>query len=609
MTSHDNKKMQPPVAFRSGSHHKIGAPVIKPKNLKATLLRLWDYLKYQKIKLILVIIMVIISSLLMLAGPYLIGVAIDYYIIPRDFPGLLKIVLLLIAAYVLSALANWLQMYLMVDVSQKTVFKIRKDVFDKLQSLPLKFFDSNTRGELMSRLTNDIDNISNTLNSSSTQIISSIISITGTVIMMLYLSPILTFINMLIIPVMLFITGKIAKRSRKYFLNQQAALGKLNGMIEESISGQRVIKVFTREEKQIEEFNKSNEELKNIGIKALILSGFIPPLMNLLNNINFAFIAGVGGWLAVREIITIGVIASFINYSKQFTRPINELANQINMFQTAIAGAERVFEIMDESPEKEDEKDAIRLSNISGKVDFENVTFSYDKKTPVLKNINLHINPGETIALVGPTGAGKTTIINLLTRFYDIDEGLIKIDGTDIRKINRKSLRSSLGIVLQDAYLFSESVRENIRYGRLDASDEEVEEAAKLANAHKFIKRLPQGYDTVLSEEASNLSQGQRQLITIARAILANPSILILDEATSSVDTRTELHIQEAMLNLMKGRTSFVIAHRLSTIRDADQIVVINDGKIIEKGKHDELLKQRGFYYNLYMTQFKNQTI
>lgn len=609
MTSHDNKKMQPPVAFRSGSHHKIGAPVIKPKNLKATLLRLWDYLKYQKIKLILVIIMVIISSLLMLAGPYLIGVAIDYYIIPRDFPGLLKIVLLLIAAYVLSALANWLQMYLMVDVSQKTVFKIRKDVFDKLQSLPLKFFDSNTRGELMSRLTNDIDNISNTLNSSSTQIISSIISITGTVIMMLYLSPILTFINMLIIPVMLFITGKIAKRSRKYFLNQQAALGKLNGMIEESISGQRVIKVFTREEKQIEEFNKSNEELKNIGIKALILSGFIPPLMNLLNNINFAFIAGVGGWLAVREIITIGVIASFINYSKQFTRPINELANQINMFQTAIAGAERVFEIMDESPEKEDEKDAIRLSNISGKVDFENVTFSYDKKTPVLKNINLHINPGETIALVGPTGAGKTTIINLLSRFYDIDEGLIKIDGTDIRKINRKSLRSSLGIVLQDAYLFSESVRENIRYGRLDASDEEVEEAAKLANAHKFIKRLPQGYDTVLSEEASNLSQGQRQLITIARAILANPSILILDEATSSVDTRTELHIQEAMLNLMKGRTSFVIAHRLSTIRDADQIVVINDGKIIEKGKHDELLKQRGFYYNLYMTQFKNQTI
>lgn len=609
MTSHDNKKMQPPVAFRSGSHHKIGAPVIKPKNLKATLLRLWDYLKYQKIKLILVIIMVIISSLLMLAGPYLIGVAIDYYIIPRDFPGLLKIVLLLIAAYVLSALANWLQMYLMVDVSQKTVFKIRKDVFDKLQSLPLKFFDSNTRGELMSRLTNDIDNISNTLNSSSTQIISSIISITGTVIMMLYLSPILTFINMLIIPVMLFITGKIAKRSRKYFLNQQAALGKLNGMIEESISGQRVIKVFTREEKQIEEFNKSNEELKNIGIKALILSGFIPPLMNLLNNINFAFIAGVGGWLAVREIITIGVIASFINYSKQFTRPINELANQINMFQTAIAGAERVFEIMDESPEKEDEKDAIRLSNISGKVDFENVTFSYDKKTPVLKNINLHINPGETIALVGPTGAGKTTIINLLTRFYDIDEGLIKIDGTDIRKINRKSLRSSLGIVLQDAYLFSESVRENIRYGRLDASDEEVEEAAKLTNAHKFIKRLPQGYDTVLSEEASNLSQGQRQLITIARAILANPSILILDEATSSVDTRTELHIQEAMLNLMKGRTSFVIAHRLSTIRDADQIVVINDGKIIEKGKHDELLKQRGFYYNLYMTQFKNQTI
>ena len=414
---------------------------------------------------------------------------------------------------------------------------------------------------------------------------------------------------MLVIPTMMLITSKIAKRTRKYFLNQQESLGKLNGIIEECISGQKLVKVFTREEKQIEEFNNSNDDLKKIGIKALILSGFIPPLINLLNNINFAFIAGIGGWLAVKEIITIGVIASFINYSKQFTRPINELANQFNMLQTAIAGAERVFEIMDEKPEKEDEEDAIKLSKISGKVDFENVDFSYDEKTPVLKNVNLHINPGETIALVGPTGAGKTTIINLLTRFYDIQKGSIKIDGVDIKKINRKSLRSSLGIVLQDAYLFSETVRENIRYGRLDATDEEVERAAKLANAHKFIQRLPQGYDTILSEDASNLSQGQKQLLTIARAILANPSILILDEATSSVDTRTEMHIQEAMLNLMKGRTSFVIAHRLSTIRDASQIVVINDGQIIEKGSHDELLKQKGFYYNLYMTQFRKRTI
>ncbi|HOA80673.1 MAG TPA: ABC transporter ATP-binding protein [Defluviitaleaceae bacterium] len=461
----------------------------------------------------------------------------------------------------------------------------------------------------MSRLTNDIDNISNTLNTSTTQVISSIITILGTVIMMLYLNPFLTFVNMLVIPTMMLITSKIAKRTRKYFLNQQESLGKLNGIIEECISGQKLVKVFTREEKQIEEFNNSNDDLKKIGIKALILSGFIPPLINLLNNINFAFIAGIGGWLAVKEIITIGVIASFINYSKQFTRPINELANQFNMLQTAIAGAERVFEIMDEKPEKEDEEDAIKLSKISGKVDFENVDFSYDEKTPVLKNVNLHINPGETITLVGPTGAGKTTIINLLTRFYDIQKGSIKIDGVDIKKINRKSLRSSLGIVLQDAYLFSETVRENIRYGRLDATDEEVERAAKLANAHKFIQRLPQGYDTILSEDASNLSQGQKQLLTIARAILANPSILILDEATSSVDTRTEMHIQEAMLNLMKGRTSFVIAHRLSTIRDASQIVVINDGQIIEKGSHDELLKQKGFYYNLYMTQFRKRTI
>ena len=325
----------------------------------------------------------------------------------------------------------------------------------------------------MSRLTNDIDNISNTLNTSTTQVISSIITILGTVIMMLYLNPFLTFVNMLVIPTMMLITSKIAKRTRKYFLNQQESLGKLNGIIEECISGQKLVKVFTREEKQIEEFNNSNDDLKKIGIKALILSGFIPPLINLLNNINFAFIAGIGGWLAVKEIITIGVIASFINYSKQFTRPINELANQFNMLQTAIAGAERVFEIMDEKPEKEDEEDAIKLSKISGKVDFENVDFSYDEKTPVLKNVNLHINPGETIALVGPTGAGKTTIINLLTRFYDIQKGSIKIDGVDIKKINRKSLRSSLGIVLQDAYLFSETVRENIRYGRLDATDEE----------------------------------------------------------------------------------------------------------------------------------------
>ncbi|MBP9014872.1 MAG: ABC transporter ATP-binding protein [Candidatus Atribacteria bacterium] len=579
-------------------------PVLKPKNVKNTLKRMWWYLSEHKIRLFFVFLLVVITSVLTLVGPYLIGKAIDNYIIPRDFNGLFRLLLFMAAIYALISLFIWLQNRTMINVAQLTIRNMRKDAFDKLESLPISFFDTRPRGDVMSRLTNDIDLINNALSSSLTQIFSSIITLTGTVILMLWLSPLLTVISMITVPIMLITTNIITKHTRRYFSEQQRVLGVLNGFAEENISGQKVVKAFVREAKEIERFEVTNEELKNVGIKAQIYSGIMGPLMNVLNNIGFAIVALSGGWLAVQQVITVGTIATFINYTKQFTRPLNELANQINIIQSAIASAERLFEIMDESPEPADPPDAIELKSVKGDVEFRNVSFSYKPDEAVLKNINFHAYPGQTIALVGPTGAGKTSIINLLTRFYDPDNGDIFIDGYNIQKITRKSLRSSLGIVLQDTYLFSESVKENIRYGRLDATDEEVKAAARLANAEQFILSLPEGYDTILSEDGGDLSQGQRQLLAIARAILANPAILILDEATSSVDTRTEQHIQEAMLKLMEGRTSFVIAHRLSTIRKADMILVINDGEIIERGNHMQLLKQKGFYYNLYMSQF-----
>jgi len=591
-----------PGGFGPG-HHYMGA-VVKPKDPKRTLIRLWKYLDAHKFRLILVFILTAVTSILMLMGPYLIGKAIDDFIIPKNFKGLFSIMLVMIGIYVLSSLFTWVQNYLMINIAQRSVLEMRKDLFNKLQILPLKFFDTRPHGDLMSRLTNDLDNVSNTLTASITQIFSGVITLVGTIVMMVILSPKLTLITLTVVPVMLVLTGLISNRTRTYFLNNQTVLGDLDGFIEENISGQKVVKVFCREEKEIERFEEVNRELKKVGIKSQIYAGIIPPLMNVLNNIDFAIVAGFGGWFAVQHIITVGTIASFINYSRQFIRPLNDLANQFNMIQSAIASAERVFEVMDESPEPVDPPDAIELKDVKGEVEFRNVSFSYEEGVPILKNVSFHAKPGQTIALVGPTGAGKTTIVNLLTRFYDIESGSILIDGIDIRRIKRSNLRSLLGIVLQDTYLFSASVRENIRYGRLDATDKDVEAAAKLANAEQFILRLPNGYDTILSEDGGDLSQGQRQLLAIARAILADPAILILDEATSNVDTRTEKHIQEAMLNLMKGRTSFVIAHRLSTIRKADIILVINDGEIIERGKHEELLEKRGFYYNLYMSQF-----
>ncbi len=423
--------------------------------------------------------------------------------------------------------------------------------------------------------------------------------------MMLWLSPLLTFISLIAIPLSILFTTLIAKRTRRYFSAQARDLGELNGFIEETVSGQKVVKAFSREAPLEAEFERISEKLRKSGLWAQIYSGMVPRIMIVVNNLSYALVAVAGGMLVIKAAITVGLVASFLNYARQFARPINEIANQYNQLQSAIAGAERVFEVMDEQNERDDSQERLMIEDVTGDVRLEGVDFSYRKGVPVLKDIDIDAKAGKTVALVGPTGAGKTTVVNLLMRFYDVDDGSIKVDGTDIRRLDRESLRRSVGIVLQDTYLFSESVKENIRYGRLDATDDEVISAAKTANADTFIRRLPEGYDTVLNEDGGNLSQGQRQLLAIARAILADPSILILDEATSSVDTRTEVHIQKAMLELMKGRTSFVIAHRLSTIKGADEILVIKGGQIIERGDHSQLMDAKGFYYNLYASQFR----
>ncbi len=600
------RPMGPPIMGMGGGPGRgMMMSKSRPRNTGATLKRIWQYLGRQRKGLVAVCILTAITSGLSLVSPYLIGFTVDHYIIPRDINGLLWACILLLAVNVFSAAMIWVQSYVMIGVSQHTVREMRRDLFARLQQLPLKFFDTKTHGELMSRTTNDIENVSNTLNQSVTQLLSSVLTLAGSIIIMLRLNVWLTLLSLITIPLVVAVTGAIAGRTRNHFSVQQQHLGELNGFIEETVTGQKVVKVFRREEKAIEQFDAINTKLKQSGIMAQIFSGLIGPVMNVVNNLNFALIAAVGGYMAYKGFTTIGVVVSFLNYSRQFGRPVNELANQFNMIQSAVAGAERVFEITDTGTEYDGTSKSKELKNVKGEVLFQDVTFGYADDVPVLKEVTLKAKPGETIALVGPTGAGKTTIVNLLTRFYDIKKGTIAIDGENILHLDKNSLRRQLGIVLQDAYLFSDTIRENIRYGRLDATDEEIEAAARLANADGFIRKLPNGYDTMLTAEGNNLSHGQRQLITIARAILADPAILILDEATSSVDTRTEMHIQEAMKSLMKGRTSFVIAHRLSTIREADMILVINGGEIIERGTHQQLLEQRGFYYELYMSQFK----
>ncbi len=603
-----NNGLKPNVMGR-GHNFVFTGPKVKAKNSKETLMRLWSYLSRRKAVLITVFLLIFISTILSLAGPYFIGKAIDTMTAGAgkvDFQKLTGYIVIMVILYGVSTFFTWIQIKMMINMAQETVFEIRDELFAKLQTLNIRYFDTKTHGEIMSRLTNDIENINITITQSISQLFSSLIMVTGSAAIMFYLSWKLTLLSMAAIPVGMAVTGKIIKYTRKYFSQQQKELGELNGYIEEIISGEKVVKVFGRESKCIEQFDRVNRRLNTAGIKAQIYSGIIPPFMNVINNISFAVVAAAGGWLVVAGTLSIGVIASFLNYSKQFARPINEIANQINMIQSAIAGAERVFEVMDESSEFNLSTKEKEIAGIKGDVLLENVDFSYTKEKSILKNVNIHAKQGETVAIVGPTGAGKTTIVNLLTRFYEIDNGKIYIDGSDIKNIEKKSLRSLLGIVLQDTYIFEGSVRENIRYGRIDATDKEV--AARMANAEHFILQLHNGYETILSEDGSNLSQGQRQLITIARAILADPAILILDEATSSVDTRTELHIQEAMLSLRKGRTSFVIAHRLSTIRDAEQIVVMNNGEIIENGTHDELLEKKGFFYNMYNSQFRGES-
>ncbi len=580
----------------------------KPKNTTKTLKRLLQYLNKYWLYLAMSMLCILFVTLGTVFAIRLMGTAIDAHIAAFDFAGLLKVCSMLMVIYLATSLCMWLQGYLLLVVGQNVVATIRKELFDKLQKLPLKYFDTTTHGELMSRVTNDVENISMALNNSLSQVLQSGLTLVCTFAMMVYLSIPLTIASVVTIPVMLLATKAITTRSKKIYKEKQERLGNLNGYIEEIISGQKVVKVYCQEEETQNSFFQKNNALLNVGIRAEIFSGVIAPIMMALNNISYALIVAVGGMMIVAGLpMTLGTISNFIIYSKQFTRPLNELANQINAMMAAFAGAERVFEVLDEPEEALDEPEAISLNNVQGKVVFSDVDFAYEQGHPILKDVNLYAKPGQTIALVGPTGAGKTTIINLLTRFYDINRGTITIDGHNIMEIQRKSLRGSLGIVLQDTYLFTDTIRENIRYGRLNATDDEIIEAAALANAHEFIRRLPDGYDTVLSDGGGNLSQGQRQMLAIARAILANPSILILDEATSSVDTRTELKIQEAMQNLMKGRTNFVIAHRLSTIRDADLIAVINHGEIIERGDHTELMHQKGFYYNLYSNQFETE--
>jgi len=583
------------------SHHgaRLGAGQ-RAKNSAGTLRRLWAFIAPQKRKLLAAVAMVVASSALALAGPYVIGRAVDWYIVERKTDGFIATLIFLLLIYAALGAATFLQNYWMIDVGQRTVHAIRERLFRHFHGLPISFFDRRQQGELMSRMTNDIDNMSQTFNSTVIQVMASTLTLIGAMAVMVSLSIVLTVVALVVVPLMYAGMRWITSRTQARFREQQQALGEMNGFIEEVISGQKVVKLFSQEERMEEELARKNAKLKQAGFWAQTYSGFIPKLMNFLNNFSFALIAGVGGWLAAKGAVSVGTIVVFVEYARQFTRPLNDLANQWNTLLSALAGAERVLEILDTPHEAEDEQEAEGLDRIEGRIEFRDVVFSYDKQRPALAGVTFSVSPGETVALVGPTGAGKTTVLQLLTRFYDPDEGAIFIDGRNSRAIKRASLRRHMAFVLQDTFLFEGTIRDNIRYGRLEATDEEVEEAARKANAHSFIMKLPNGYDTVLTSGGGGISQGQRQLLAIARAMIADPAILILDEATSNIDTVTEVRIQEALARLMNGRTCLVIAHRLNTIQHADRIVVLNEGKVIEQGTHEELLAAKGFYFQLY---------
>ena len=600
-----NKKGMPGPGRGPGRGRNMG-PGGKPKNTKETLQRLFGYIKKDKWKLILVFICVIVSAATSLAGSYMLRPIINTYIAPENgagkgnVAGLLGALALMFAVYMFGIASTYLQDRIMIGVSQGALNTLRNDLFCKMQKLPVRFFDTNNHGEIMSRFTNDVDTIGEMLNNTIIQLISGGITLIGTFCLMLYTNVWLTMVTVVMVPLFMKAGQFVSSRSRKYYKAQQAALGTLNGYVEEMVTGQKVIKVFCHEDMAVEEFEYLNYDLRDKQIKAQFFGGIMGPVMGNLSQVSYALTATIGGILCVARGFDIGGLTVFVNYSRQFSRPINEISMQINTIFSALAGAERVFDIMDREPEPEDSKDAVSLPNMEGNVTLEHVTFGYNPNKVILKDISLYAKPGQKIAFVGSTGAGKTTITNLINRFYDIDSGSITIDGVDIRKIKRDDLRRNIAMVLQDTHLFTGTVRENIRYGRLDATDDEVIKAAKTASAHSFIMRLEHGYDTMLEGDGANLSQGQRQLLNIARAAISKAPILILDEATSSVDTRTERHIEHGMDRLMENRTTFVIAHRLSTVRNANAIMVLENGEIIERGDHDDLLKMKGRYYNLY---------
>ncbi len=599
-----------------GHGHGGAAMGEKANDFKGTMKQLMKYMSEYKVALIAVLLFAIGSTVFSIVGPKILGKAttkIFEGLMAKvsgtggiDFGAIEKILLILVCLYIVSALFSFIQGYIMSGISQKISYEMRNQISEKINRMPMKYFDTKTHGEILSRITNDVDTLGMSLNQSLTQLITSVTTMVGVLIMMLSISWIMTLAALVIIPLSMFAVRKVVGRSQKYFKKQQRFLGHVNGLVEENYGGHQIVRVFNKEEEVTEEFNKLNDELYDSAWRSQFLSGMMQPLMAFIGNLGYVMVSILGGWLAIRKTIEVGDIQSFIQYVRNFTQPINQLAQVANQLQSTAAAAERVFEFLDEEEEDQTVINPADVNDIKGNIEFEHVNFGYKENKTIIHDFSVNVKKGQKIAIVGPTGAGKTTIVKLLMRFYDVNSGSIKIDGHDIRNFNRSELREAFGMVLQDTWLFNGTIKENIRYGKLDATDEEVVEAAKSANVHHFIKTLNDGYNMVLDEEASNVSQGQKQLLTIARAILADPKILILDEATSSVDTRTELLIQKAMDNLMEGRTSFIIAHRLSTIKDADMILVMNEGDIVEQGSHEELLAKDGFYAKLYNSQFED---
>nr|WP_026673318.1 ABC transporter ATP-binding protein [Alkalihalobacterium bogoriense] len=585
-------------------------PVEKPKEFKKTVIRLSRYLKPRKFLLIIVGIAALFSTLFNIISPKLLGDAtsslFDSFLVGTgvDYPFLGNLLLVLLGLYTLSALFAFLQQFIMASVAQRTIAEMRQEVNEKLTRLPLKYFDQHSHGDILSRAVNDIDNINNSFQQALTQMITTIITVVGIIIMMFIISPLLTLVVFVTIPLSMVVIKYVASFSQKHFVSQQEELGSVNGHIEEMFSGHKVVKAYGQEKKSIKTFDAINERLYEAGWKAQFISGIMMPMMMFISNIGYILVSIAGGLLVLNGSIRIGDVQAFIQYSQQISHPMAQMAGIANMIQTGVASAERIFTLLDEEEESLEKETSVSLDHIKGDVSFERVRFGYDEQKPIIRGLSLEVKSGQTVAIVGPTGAGKTTIINLLLRFYEVNGGSISIDGINLRELSRPQARSLFAMVLQDTWLFKGTIRDNIAYGREGATEEEVIQAARHAYADDFIRTLPDGYDTVLSEDATNISQGQRQLLTIARALISNPIVLILDEATSSVDTRTEMNIQMAMKDIMRGRTSFVIAHRLSTIRDADMILVMKDGDIIEKGNHNELLDQRGFYAELYQSQF-----